>query len=577
MKAANAGQGLALAMVDEFARAGMAHACLAPGSRSAPLAMALAADSRIRLHVVLDERSASFLALGIAKATRRPVPVLSTSGTGAANFHPAVLEAHHSRTPLVVLTADRPPELRDTGANQTIDQINLYAGAVRWFVEVGVPEARPASVGYWRSVASRACAAASGPPAGPVHLNLAFREPLVPVPDETGFPYRLDGRPAGAPWTRASHAPRPASESDVAEIAAEIASIDRGLIVAGDCRVDPSPVLALAAAANWPVLAEPISGLRCGELAISTYEALLRHEPFAGAHRPELVIRVGRTGTGRALASFLDPEVRQILFDPDCAWPDPERSVAWVLDADPTVASRQVLERLSRRSGSSWMSSWLRGEQRARSAIDALLDADEAPSEPRVARDLAETLPSGATLVVASSMPVRDLEWFMRPRAGLRIIANRGASGIDGFVSTALGAALAGPGPTVALAGDLSMLHDQNGLGLARSEAVAAVFVVVNNAGGGIFHFLPQAAFPEHFEQLFATPHGLRFEDLARLYGCGYEQIARAGDLAPAVVAATQAGGVHVLEVRTDREANVAVHRRVWEAVARALGDKPAS
>jgi 2-succinyl-5-enolpyruvyl-6-hydroxy-3-cyclohexene-1-carboxylate synthase len=577
----NAGEALATVLVDELARCGLAHACVAPGSRSTPLALALAGHPAVAVEVIVDERSAAFCALGIGKATGVPAAVVCTSGTAAANLYPAVVEAAQSRTPLLVLTADRPPELRDAGANQTIDQVKLYGSAVRWFSEVGVPEARAGSVRYWRSAVCRAWTAATGSPAGPVHLNLAFRDPLVPVPDGGGFAYPLDGRPGAAPWTRVVDATAVPAAGVLARLAGEVAAARRGLIVAGQgpARAQAGGGLAgvatLAAAAGWPILADPLSGLRCGDLAVSTYQALLAHPPLAEAFRPDLVMRVGNLGTSKALAAFLPPDVRQIVVDADGAWIDPERSAAELLRADPGATAAALAGLLGAGGAaapdSGWLEGWRRAEAVARRAIDAVLDAEEAPSEPRAARDLAGAWPAGGTLVAGSSMPVRDLEWFMRPRAGLRVLANRGASGIDGFVSTVLGAAIAGGGPVAALAGDLSMLHDRNGLQLARSGGLDAVFVVVNNNGGGIFSFLPQAEHPEHFERLFGTPQELSFRSMAGAAGCGYAEVASADGLVPAVEAARAAGGVHLVEVRTDREANVALHRTIWRAVGEAL------
>ena len=572
----NPAQALAVTLVDELVCAGVRDACLAPGSRSAPLALALASDGRVSVHVLIDERSAAFLALGIGKAGRRPAVLVSTSGTAAAHFHPAVLEAHHSKTPLIVITADRPPELRDTGAGQTIDQIKLYGDAVRWFVEVGVPEDRPGSARYWRSVAARACATASGSPAGPVHLNAAFRDPLVPTGGGLGgregdAPEGLGGREGGAPWTQVRRSAPMAGEADVAWLAGEIAGSPRGLVVAGDCDVDPGPVLALADKAGWPVLADPLSGLRSGKLAISAYDALLRNGAWANEHRPDVVLRVGKIGTSKTLRALVSGAGREIVIDADGMWLDAERSAATLLIADPASVCGRVCGTIPARSKSRWSEGWRRAESRARGAIDGLLDLDDDVSEPRTARDLGGLLPDGATLVVASSMPVRDLDWYMRPRRGLRVLGNRGANGIDGFVSTTLGVALASPEPTVGLAGDLSILHDQNGLMLRRAEPVDTVFVVINNDGGGIFSFLPEARWPEHFEQLFGTPHGLSLAALAELYGCGHRSVKRASELAPAVAAAMEQGGVHLVEVRTDRAANVTLHRRLNQAVADTL------
>jgi 2-succinyl-5-enolpyruvyl-6-hydroxy-3-cyclohexene-1-carboxylate synthase len=567
MRAANAGQAMALVLVDELRRLGLTHAFVAPGSRSTPLALSLVGQEGIQTHVVIDERSAAFCALGLAKRTKRPVAVVCTSGTAAANFYPAVIEADRSRTPLLVLTADRPPELRHTGANQTIDQIKLYGDAVRWFVEVGVPEALPGSVRYWRSTICRAWAEALGSPAGPVHLNLAFRDPLVPVADPAGFPFPLDGRSDGQPWTTTSRPSRGPADGDLEDLVSLAGGTERGIVVAGECP-GAAGAAAIARRLGWPLLADPLSEARSGEGAISTYEALLRHPGFAAAMVPDVVIRVGRLGASRPLANYLAPEVRQVIVDPDGGWADPGRSAASLVRADPRLVAEALPEHPR---SSAWRAAWLRAEEVARRTIDAELDGDDTPSEPRVARDVAAGCPEGTTLLVASSMPVRDVESFMRPRPGIRLLGNRGASGIDGFVSTAVGAALCGEGPTVALAGDLSVLHDTNGLLAARDLPVDLVVVVVNNDGGGIFSFLPQADLPEHFERLFGTPHGLSFEALAGVYGCGYEHVQRAGDLPGALQAALDAGRVRLLEVRTDRAANVALHRRLWQAVSDAL------
>jgi 2-succinyl-5-enolpyruvyl-6-hydroxy-3-cyclohexene-1-carboxylate synthase len=563
----NPSQALATGLVDELCRLGLTHACLAPGSRSAPLALALESDDRVDLQVRLDERSAAFTALGVARVTRRPALVLSTSGTAAANFHPAVLEAHHARVPLLVVTADRPPELRATAANQTIDQIKLYGAAVRFFAELGAPENRAESLPYWRSLAGRAFAATVGSPPGPVHLNVGFRDPLVPDPGSTTWSHGLDGRGGGRPWIAASPPASEPSGEDVELLAAAIAGVEAGLVVAGDGDFDPAPVVALAEAARWPLLAEPTSNARRGATAVSTFDALLRHDGFARAHGPDLVVRVGKAGLSKPLARWLDPGVEQVLIDRDGAWLDPERSVARIVTADCARLCRAVAEVLPPRPRSEWLEEWMGAEARARGALDAALDDDEGPSEPRIARDLAALAPDGAALVAASSMPVRDLNSFMAPRAGLRVIANRGVSGIDGFTSTALGVATAHPGPVVALAGDLSLLHDQNGL-LAPRPEVDLTVVIVNNDGGGIFSFLPQASLPSGFERLFGTPHGLDLELLAKLHSCSYTRLDRASELGDAL---RGPGGVHLVEVRTERRANVELHRHLWAEVGKAL------
>ncbi len=579
----------ALALIDEWARAGLTDAAVAPGSRSTPMALALAIDPRVRVHVFLDERSAAFFALGAAKASGRPVAVLCTSGTAAAHLHGAVLEASHSRVPLLVCTADRPAELRDTGAPQTTDQVKLYGSAVRFFADLA-PEDHPQAIAAWRPVAARALAEAAGPPAGPVHLNLAFREPLVP--DGSEIP-EVPGRPEGRPWTANLPGRLAPGAGELDDLAGAVRSAERGVVVAGwGAGCDFAVVERFAHTAGWPILADPLSGLRQpAEHTVSIYEALLRAPGFAGAHRPDLVLRLGAALTSKAAGAWLDASVPQILVDPDAAWLDPGRSAGWRLAADSALVLDGLAQRLGRAPGSpsrgaseessaSWLDGWRRSEAVARQALDAFLDRDDEPFEGRVARDVHDCLPAGATLVVASSMPVRDLEAFARPRPGLRVLANRGVNGIDGFTSTVLGVAAAAGAegaPVAGLMGDLAFLHDAAGLTFAARSGLDAVLVVVDNDGGGIFSFLPQAGAPavspEDFEALFGTPHGLDLVSVARSYGLAAERVERAGDVIPTVEKAVTAGGVRVVVVDTgDRAANVERHRRAWEAVAAALG-----
>ncbi|MEX2503843.1 MAG: 2-succinyl-5-enolpyruvyl-6-hydroxy-3-cyclohexene-1-carboxylic-acid synthase [Egicoccus sp.] len=582
--AANPSHALALVLVDELARGGTTDAVLAPGSRSTALAMALHDDPRIRLHVEIDERSAGFLAVGLARATGRPAPVVVTSGSAVANLHPAVVEADTGHVPLVLLTADRPPELRHTGANQAIDQLGIFGRGLRWFVEMGVPEDRPGAVAYWRATTCRALAEAgglSGPP-GPVHVNLAFREPTVPLTDDgrtaadRAFAQPLDGRSGNRPWTVVDRAPRHAPAAELESLAARIAGVERGLVVVGQTAASVAPVLDLARAAGWPVIAEPASNVRTGGQVVAAAHHLLGHPGFASAHRPDIVVRIGRTGLSRNLAALLGADVPQLLIDPHGAWHDPERAVGELLVADVALTAAALREHLAVPAGSDWADRWFAADRRVRAAIDALLDAGDAPTEPRVARDLAAGLPDGTTLVVASSMPARDLDQFLAPRDGLRVVSNRGASGIDGFVSTALGVALAGERPTVALSGDLSLLHDANGFLLSPdAPRVDLPIVVVDNDGGGIFSFLPQRRFEASFERVFGTPHGRDLADLARLHRLGYASVDRAEDLVPAVERAREAGGIHLVHVRTDRDANLALHRRVTAEVATVLDASP--
>ncbi|MFP5309776.1 MAG: 2-succinyl-5-enolpyruvyl-6-hydroxy-3-cyclohexene-1-carboxylic-acid synthase [Actinomycetes bacterium] len=596
----NPATALARVLVDELARGGVTDAVVCPGSRSTALAVALHEDPRVRCHVHLDERSAAFVALGLGRATGRPAAVVTTSGSAVANLHPAVVEADTGAVPLLLLTADRPPELRQTGANQTIEQVGIFDRAVRFAVDLGVPDDRPGAVAHWRSTVARAVAEAQGlaGPPGPVHVDLPFREPTVPVTDDgrsraEPFAGRTVGRPDRRPWVTVVREPRQPDPAGVRAFAGRVAGTERGLVVVGGgADVDPGAVVAFGRAAGWPVVAEPHSGCRVDDdVVVAHAHHLLSHGPFARAHRPEVVVRFGRTGLSRALASALGPEVPQVQVDPTGAWHDPERAVAELVLAEPTAFCRAVAAELPAGVSSDWWTRWRQADDVAEAALRDVLDADDTPTEPRVARDLAASLPGGAVLVVGSSMPIRDLDLVLKPRTGLRVLANRGASGIDGVVSTALGVALAAgaggeadpapaataaggvvTGPVTALVGDLTLLHDTNAWLLSpAAERCDLVVVVVDNDGGGIFHLLPQATHVPAFERLFGTPHGRDLADLARLHGLVHHPVTSASALPGVVADAHAAGGRHLVHVRTDREENRRLHGRMAAAVEGAL------
>jgi 2-succinyl-5-enolpyruvyl-6-hydroxy-3-cyclohexene-1-carboxylate synthase len=556
-------------LADELIRCGLREAVIAPGSRSAPIALALFDRSQtadLRLHVRIDERSASFTALGLAKASRRPVALVCTSGTAAAHFHAAVIEADESSVPLLVLTADRPPEQRGTGANQTIDQLKLYGTAVRWFCEAGVPEARPGMVGYWRSLACRAWAAAAGQAGGrpgPVHLNIPLREPLVPDSGAEDWPEPLDGRPGGSPWT--TLAARLAGAEPL-----KLDWAERGVVVCGDGDYDAEPLLELAASAGWPVLAEPSSNARRGPNALSAYGYLLGAPGFAAQHRPDVIVSAGRPGLSRSQLALLrgapgpDPPPRHVVLAQGPGhWADPARTATQVAAA--------ITLRRPGPDGSAWLAAWQQADAAARQAADKILDSGETLTEPRLARDLAAVLPDGALLWAASSQPVRDLDLHMTARNGVRVLASRGASGIDGLVSSAIGAALAhqaaGGGPAAALLGDLALLHDAPGLMLGPEEQRPDLcLVVVNNDGGGIFSDLEQAALPRPFERVFGTPHGAGIGQLAAAAGIPYARL-DAPEMLPAVLGSH---GLRLVEVRTDRAAAASLRAALRTACAEA-------
>jgi 2-succinyl-5-enolpyruvyl-6-hydroxy-3-cyclohexene-1-carboxylate synthase len=559
MPAENAGRAFALVLVDQLARLGVRHAVVAPGSRSTPIALALLEHPEIDVHVRIDERSAAYLALGIAKASGQVVPVLCTSGTATTYFYGAVMEADLARVPLLVLTADRPAELHGIGANQTVEQSGLYGKAVRLTLDVSAPESSPTAVRQWRELAFKAvvsCTGGDGIAAGPVHLNLALREPLVPADDGVGFPHDLGMNAPRVTVRRSRDAP-----GGVSALAQRLVGIRSGVVIAGDAAGDPDPVVRWCETAGWPLIAEPHSNARRGTAAIRACDALLRDRGFVATHQPDLAVVVGRVGLSRVLLDWLH-ETPHVVISPDGGHWDVTQSAVDVI-----MASTEALDRVkpeSHRASAGWLDGWQAASGRAVAALDRLLDTGEL-NEPRVARDVARLVPSGGALVVASSMPIRDLDLVMEPRADLTVYANRGVSGIDGFVSTAVGVARARPdSPVVALCGDLSLLHDVNGLALGSEPQPDLTFVVINNDGGGIFSLLPQGASvaPAVFERLFGTPHGVAFDQLASAYGVEHRRVSSPAELADALA---DPQGIRIAEVRTDRAANAALHARMRE------------
>ena len=553
-------------LVRALASLGVAHACVTPGSRSTPLALALAEEPAITDWPHHDERSSAFFALGIGKVTGFPALAVCTSGTAAAEFHPAVVEAIHARVPLIVITADRPADLRGVGANQTIDQADLYGRAVKWSHDLEPPRPGESSPGFPEALAARLVSAALEEPPGPVHLNLRFREPLVP---ESREPIAAPPPPALALGKL-----HPTAEA-VARIAG-LAAGRRGLLVCGaqDDPALPAAAAAAAAAAGWPMLADPLSGGRAGSHDLS--HLIAEGDPLAAAGwlnraAPEIVLRVGALPTSKALWQWLGehPEVPQVLVDP-AGWRDPGASTALMVRADAAATLAAVAEAAPTPAPGDWLRRWQDAGRAASAAIDRVLAEAPFPNEPAVARLLAEALPAGSLLLVASSMPVRDVDAFLPTRrAPLRIAGNRGASGIDGFLSTGLGAAAVAGCPTYLLAGDLSALHDLTALGTAARLGIPATIVVLHNDGGGIFHFLPQADLPEHFERHWGTPHGLDFVRLAGAFGVEAVRVESPRDLA--ALLARRAAAPLLVEVRTDRAANLALHRHIRRAVETAL------
>lgn len=590
------------AFIDELCRVGVRNAVICPGSRSTPLALALAGQHAIRTWMHVDERSAAFFALGMAKRLRQPVALVCTSGTAAANFLPAVVEANLSHLPLLVLTADRPPELRDNGAPQAIDQNRLYGTHAKWYADVAIPEATNEALRYIRTLADRAAATSLAAPAGPVHLNFPLREPLTPAPQPLPAPEQRDaiawyGRPDGEPYTRTYEtALGTASDNEIQRLASLIRGAPRGLVVVGP-HSHPAlnaALVTLASTGQYPILADPLSGLRTAvecEATISSYDAFLRDERFADHAEPQLVLRFGALPTSKPLLLYLRRHAsncRQIVIDGTGRWEEPTQLAAEVLHTDPVALCLALYNALlsptwtkseqtefSSHERDAWWDYWVTTDAYAREALADAISHFTEPFEGGVFTELAEILPDGTNLFVGSSMPVRDCDTFFWPRrhTSIRVLGNRGANGIDGVISTALGvsAVSSGDAPTVLVIGDLSFYHDLNGLLAARLHQLDLTVVLVNNDGGGIFSFLPQAAYPEHFEQVFGTPTGLDFEPAVRMYGGEFTRATTWESFREALTTSFEVGGLRVIEVRTDRERNVIMHRQLWGAVEQAL------
>lgn len=562
----NPATALARVIVDELVRAGAGLVLASSGSRSTALVLAVAGRTDLELVMALDERSAAFQALGWAKATGRPGTVVTTSGTAVANLGPAVVEADAAGVPLIALTADRPHSLRGVGANQTIDQSGMFDRFVRGSFELYAAVEADAPR-WWRSVVAQAAASArgSGGRPGPVQVNVSFAEPTVPVTDDgrtraEPYPYDLAGREAGEPWSQQLPANSPGAEA-VRHLVALLERTDQGLIVAGSGVDGAIAVAELGVHLGWPVVATAESGLRGSDGVISTGHHILGDDRAT----PELVLRLGGPGPSRRLVDLVTGPATQVVVGP--GWSDPGRRAALLIGGDPGEAARAVIDSTAGRDPGEWERWWLAADEAVRAALEPHLDA--VLTEPAVAA-AAGKMPS-ERLVVASSMPIRDVEAYAFELPP--VIANRGASGIDGFVSLALGAARL-EGETLALAGDLSLLHDSNGF--VSDSRPACVFVVVDNSGGGIFSFLPQAEHvgPE-FDRLFGTPPERDLGTLAALHGLSHRSVENPAELKSAVVELRAEGGIGLVVARTDRLDNVAEHRRLESVAFEAVASTP--
>ncbi|WP_075982686.1 2-succinyl-5-enolpyruvyl-6-hydroxy-3-cyclohexene-1-carboxylic-acid synthase [Bacillus massilinigeriensis] len=563
------------AFVAELVNCGVKDVVVSPGSRSTPIAMVMAEHKDLHVHIHVDERSAAFFALGIAKVTHKPVAILCTSGTATANYYPAIVEAHYSRVPLIVLTADRPHELRDVGAPQAIDQIHLYGQHVKWFVEMAPPEGTIEMVRYARNTCARAAAVALQSPAGPVHLNFPLREPLIPDLDREDLFTFKDRTERYVQIEKTKYG---LNEQQIEYYAKLFDQYEKGIIVCGSMNESgqfPEKVISLSEKLNYPIIADPLSQLRSGKHSgkniIDTYDTFLRNEDAKLALKPNIVIRFGAMPVSKALTIFIKEslEARQVVIDGGGGWQDPSLLSTDMVYCDEEDFCQSISDHLSSANNNQvdYLQKWQEINTLTKDHLTKINDITEL-NEGKVFYKLAEMLPDGATLFVGNSMPIRDLDsFFFHNNKSIRILANRGANGIDGTVSTALGAALESQ-PLYLVLGDLTFFHDLNGLIASKLYNINIKIILINNNGGGIFSFLPQSNHPKNFELLFGTPLDLDFKHSVTMFNGIFDRITDWDHFSTSLLQKLGNHGLHVLEIPTNRDENLQVHRNLWKNVS---------
>lgn len=563
--------------VDELVRVGVTEAVVSPGSRSTPMAILMAEHPNVNVTINIDERSSAFYALGVAKATKKPVALLCTSGTAAANYFPAIVEAYYSRVPLIVLTADRPHELRDVGAPQAIDQNQLYGNHAKWFVEMALPEESEQMLSYVRTMAGRAAGTALSAPAGPVHLNFPFREPLVPNLDMDNLWGTNDALRKNVNIVVG----KPRMDEEQARLISDLVSEKKkGIIVCGS-HYDAEfsfAVANLAETLQFPILADPLSQLRSGEhtksYILDGYDAFLRDESFRETYSPDIIIRFGAMPVSKALLQYIQKQKNtpQIIVDGDGGWRDPTISATDMVYCDEIEFCTMITGQMVKRDDTSWVNSWITINDIVKENVNTV-HKEEILFEGKVFTELQEMLPAGATLFVGNSMPIRDLDtFFTNNEKSIHVLGNRGANGIDGLVSTGMGIGSQNEN-TVLVIGDLSFYHDLNGLLAAKHHHLNITVVLINNDGGGIFSFLPQSKEEKHFETLFGTPIGLNYEHAVKMYDGNFTSVKDWQEFRDAVTASFNRKGLHVIEVKTDRHENVMIHRKMWNNVSQEINE----
>ncbi|MEH7118113.1 2-succinyl-5-enolpyruvyl-6-hydroxy-3-cyclohexene-1-carboxylic-acid synthase [Neobacillus vireti] len=564
------------AFVSELVLTGITDVVVSPGSRSTPMAMVMAEHPDLNVHIHVDERSAAFFALGMAKAQNKPVAILCTSGTAAANYFPAIVEAKYSRVPLLVLTADRPHELREVGAPQAIDQLHLYGHQVKWFADMALPDKSTEMLRYARTICARAAAIATQAPAGPVHLNFPFREPLIPKMDESLF--SLSERTKG--YVRVKNGSLAIHDEEFIEIAEELAGKEKGIIVCGNIADEEfaKAVTSLGAKLNYPILADPLSQLRSGshefENIVEAYDTFLRNEDAKSFLKPDVVLRFGAMPVSKALTIFLkeNHDAIQYVVDGGGGWRDPSSVSTDMFFCSETLFCEKLLIHLDANSSSNYLDNWRRVNQLTKESMAVIRDVREL-SEGKLFYQLADLLPEESTLFVGNSMPIRDLDsFFLNNPKSIKVMANRGANGIDGTVSTAIGAAIFRKSLYLVL-GDLTFFHDLNGLIAAKLYDIDIHIILINNNGGGIFSFLPQSEHPKHFELLFGTPLNINFEYAVKMFNGHYSRIANWEQLEDLLKQSHHQKGIHVYEVETNRDRNRDEHRDYWRSVSQEISN----
>lgn len=564
------------AIVSELIFTGVTDVVVSPGSRSTPMAMIMAEHPELNVHIHVDERSAAFFALGIAKSLNKPVAILCTSGTAAANYFPAIVEARYARVPLIVLTADRPHELREVGAPQAIDQIHLYGKHVKWFSEMALPEKSDEIIRYARTICARAVAIAKSAPSGPVHLNFPFREPLVPKLDDELF--QLRERPNG--YVKVHTGDLTMAEEQFKEIAEKLSKTTRGIIVCGNIVDDifPEAVTRLAEKLNFPIIADPLSQLRSGkhslENIIEAYDTFLRNDDAKVFLKPDVILRFGAMPISKALTIFIkeNGDAEQYVVDGGGGWRDPASLSTNMIFCNESLFCEKIETYTVEKSSADFLTAWKRVNQLTKDTMISLSDITEL-SEGRLFYQLAEMLPERAALFVGNSMPIRDLDsFFLNNHKTIKVMANRGANGIDGTVSTALGAAL-NSSPMYLVLGDLTFFHDLNGLIAAKLYNININIILINNNGGGIFSFLPQSEHPKNFELLFGTPLGIDFAHAVKMFNGNYIKIEDWDQFGAEMRKSINSTGINVYELVTNRERNRDEHREFWSYVSQEISN----